>query len=258
MNAHSETTPLFGRASDQKNFLSTYGYLMMLSVGVVTLSGSMPVIVRYIYATFDSVLAVTFVELVFAALVTSLLGRFGFVQLDRMDQAKVKVYAPAAATFYVTLVASNKVIQLSGVYAFIMVRCTGPIVTSFLEYAVLPHQSTMTAHSVISLMLVLSGGVLYATHHIGDIMPGLDWMVMYVICMPIHNIITKRVLNKVDLHPWNFVLYQSVLACVIMPFVAIATGQFEVFDPRTYITLFSSPTTLPIIIACVRNSSFNF
>ena len=128
--------------------------------------------------------------------------------------------------FYVNVIASNMIIRLVGVYAFILVRVMTPCVTAILEHFVLSHQTTLTIHSFSLLLLILSGGVLYAYEHVGSVMPGLDWIVVYFVGTPINNIIRKKVLNQIDLHKWDFVLYQSVLSCCVMPLVAVE-GKIE-------------------------------
>ena len=130
-------------------------------------------------------------------------------------------YAPAAAMFYITVVAANKVIQLSSVNTFIVVRSTVPVVVAVMEHFVFRKNSTLNWMSAVALLVMTLGAILYVQASGSIVMAGLDWIILFFVTMPVDALLIKRALNRIDLPPWSLALYNNLIAAMFMPLGAV-------------------------------------
>jgi multisubunit Na+/H+ antiporter MnhG subunit len=168
--------------------------------------------------------------------------------LEPLKPYKMAEYAPAAAMFYITVVASNKVIQLSSVNTFIVVRSTLPVIVAIMEHFVFKKESSLNWMSGVALCVMTLGAFLYVQASGSIVIDGLDWIILYFITMPVDALLIKRALNRIELPPWSLALYNNLIAAMFMPLGAVLARQWEVFTPAAYTDLVASDVWFPVLV----------
>ena len=110
---HAKSTiaqaPTTTTSVQDRSFLTKYGWVLCIVCGHTICAGGLTVVNKWALNHYRSAFALTFVQLAFSAVFIQLVGWMGIIPLQGLNFKKVFEYAPAAAMFYITVVASNKV-----------------------------------------------------------------------------------------------------------------------------------------------------
>ena len=185
-------------------------------------------------------------------------GKLGLISVDPLEWKKIKAFSPACFTFFIAIVCNMKLLQISNVDTFIMLRSTVPLATAFAEHFFL--KTPFPNISVFfSLVMIIVGSVGFILNEEVIRLDAYSWGVAYVLSMVIDTVLVKKVVNEVELTSWGLVLYNNFIASAMYPGFVLLT--LEVMDVGTAVTsLLSSPADVyfPVFASCIVGIAISF
>jgi len=187
---------------------------LRLVLGHALCASCLLVINKWALKEFPFVWTLTTLQFLFAAVVTYLAGRLGFIEVDALDMRKLIKFFPAAGMFFITITAGNAVVSSSNVDTFIVMRSVVPIPCALLE-AVILNEPYPAVRSWAGLGIVLLGAIGYSAANQGLLVDSAAWVVLYLVLMPLDGVLIKHLVSESELSPWGLVLYNNV--CAVVP-----------------------------------------
>jgi len=131
---------------------------MLLVLGHATCASCLLIVNKWALKEFPFVWTLTTLQFLFAAVVTYVAGKLGFIEVDALSWQKLIKFFPAAGMFFITITAGNAVVNVSNVDTFIVMRSVVPIPSAILESLVLK-EPWPAAKSWLGLATVLLGAI---------------------------------------------------------------------------------------------------
>jgi len=178
------------------------------------------VVNKWALKEFPFVWTLTTIQFLFAAVVTFICGKLGWIESDPLDLTKLRQFFPAAGMFFITITAGNAVVGVSNVDTFIVMRSVVPIPCAVLESLVLKEPCPRPV-SWIGLCIILVGAFAYSQANQGVVVNSVPWVVLYLVLMPLDGVLIKQLVSGSGLSPWGLVLYNNV--CAVIPGFFFAT-----------------------------------
>ncbi|GBG29833.1 GDP-mannose transporter GONST3 [Hondaea fermentalgiana] len=203
---------------------STMAKMMFIAAGYAVSSSGLVVINKWAVMKWPYSSTLTFTQLTASWLLAFIIGTIGIVKVDKLDWGKIKAFSPACLIFFVVLACNMKLLQYANVDTFIVLRSLVPLATCFVERVTIG--TPLPGPKVLAcLVLIVIGAVGYVQADREFSLTAYTWGFAYVFTMVIDTVLVKRVVTKVELTPWGLVLYNNLIASVLYPFFAMATGE---------------------------------
>mmetsp|Transcript_38541 Transcript_38541/g.110661 ORF Transcript_38541/g.110661 Transcript_38541/m.110661 type:complete len:402 (-) Transcript_38541:162-1367(-) len=186
----------------------------LLVAGHALCASCLLVINKWALTEFPFVWTLTTIQFLFAAVITFTAGRLGFIEVNALEAGRIFHFFPAAGMFFITITAGNAVVGVSNVDTFIVMRSVVPIPCAILEAIVLK-EPYPPPQSWCGLIVVLLGAVGYCVTNSGIVVGSRDWVLLYLLLMPLDGVLIKQVVSSSHLSPWGLVLYNNV--CAVLP-----------------------------------------
>ena len=183
-------------------------------------------------------------------------GALGFIEVDALEWAKVKVFILVAFCFVGLLFANMKVLQFCNVDTFIAFRASTPLLISIADYLFLDRELP-SLRSVAALVGLLVGTVGYVLTDKNFVLKGYEWLGVWFIIFAADQLFIKHAVSSVALSNWGRVYYTNLLGMIPLLLLAFA---FEVGELTTTASKLSwnLPATVWLLVSCVVGTAMSY
>jgi len=186
-------------------------YVMIMVVGHAISTSGLLVVNKWALQRFPYVWLLTTLQFLPAAMVVGSLGALGVLDVDPLEFRKVVAFLPAAGMFFITMTAGNAVVKITNVDTFIVLRALVPLPCALLETFALG-EPFPSPQSWLGLLTLVAGALIYANANKGLATESYEWMILFLVMMPIDGVLIKHLINTIGLNGWGLVLYQNLIA----------------------------------------------
>jgi GDP-mannose transporter len=130
-------------------------------------------------------------------------------------------FAPAPIAFLGTLFSNIKVLQYANVETFIVFRASTPLLISVADYVWMDRELP-NKRSVVCLLVILMGAVLYVKSDADFHVSGYTWVMVWYAIFSIDQLYIKYIINKTKkkMTTWGRVFVTNAIgACIMGPLV---------------------------------------
>jgi GDP-mannose transporter len=180
------------------------------------------------------------------------------------DAPTIKAYSRVSAVFLGTIYSNFKFIEVAGVNAFIMLRCTTPLIVSVMDWLFLKRELPR-GRSLVSLLGIAITGTVYANNKVSSVdveaaksLTGttLAWGLIWLLSFILDMVYIKLVVDAHKCTGLERTLYQNVLAIPIL-FVLMQT-PLETVTARDSITEWTLEGNIALLLSCLAGASLSF
>lgn len=250
------------RAQEELHSLfSTDRRIIFLVAGYILLASCLSIVNKWALLVFPypgSLLALQFATSAFCVWA---LGRFGALQHDHIELAKLSQFLPAAIVFYLALYGSTQLLLHANVDTAIVFRSAVPLVVAACDTIFLrsPFPSLNTWGS---LLTILAGAGLYVLSEQAFSLSTWWWAAFYVAMMSVDAIVVKHVVTVVGLNTWGLVLYNNLEALLLYPIGLVVTREYSQIASlqreQAAGSSISFHVVLPVAISCAAGLLMSF
>ena len=182
----------------------------------------------------------TLLQFAFSAGAVRCLKGLGILECDALSVVKVRQFAPAVLMFYAAIAANMRLLSVSTVDTFIVVRSVTPIFTQVGE--ILFFETEWPKRDAwLALLTISIGAVGFAYHNLATMSDTsvVFWALGYLLCITADTLVVKRVVTRVELTSWGYVYYNNCLALAVYPAWATLSGEatrLATEDPMSSLT----------------------
>ncbi|KAJ9473054.1 GDP-mannose transporter GONST4 [Diplonema papillatum] len=236
--------------------------VLLLAGGFAFSSSLLVVINKWALKYFKYGAALAALQFAVSAFVAWFLGVTGQTKVDSLDRKKVMGFMPAVCMFYISVATNLKLLEISNVDTYIVVRSLVPIFTLGLEMAYLksPWPGVKT---FLALLLIFFGACGYVAHENHFQWHAYFYAITYLFAFTIDQVLIKKIVMDVKLTRWGLVYYNNLLALVLMPIGGLVTGEWASLrkameDPKLVQAMLEPQALLPIGLSCLFGLSISF
>jgi len=231
-------------------FVSSSALLVLNKVAITVFPNASVLLLAQITSTVVIVLAV------------STLGRYKMRLVP--DVPTVKAYSRVSAVFLGTIYSNFKFVDSAGVNAFIMLRCTTPLIVSVMDWLFLQRELP-NWQSLVSLLGIAISGTVYACKKVGSVgveaansLTGstLIWGFIWLLSFILDMVYIKYVADAHKCTALERTLYQNVLAVPIL-FVAMQT-KLETVTALDSVMAWTVRGNIALLLSCLAGASLSF
>jgi GDP-mannose transporter len=177
----------------------------------------------------------------------------GLIQCDKLEQSKIKSFAPVAMIFVSTIFLNMKTLQYANVETFIVFRCSTPMVISMADYFFLGRELPST-QSWLSLCGLLVGAIGYALTDSSYNVKGYGFVMMWYFVFCLDQIYLKHIVNTVKMDSnWGRVFYSNFVAALPLMFTAYGSGEQD-----QIMTGWTVPATSAVVLSIVLGCAMSY
>jgi len=195
---------------------------------------------------------VSFLQILFGAVVVLALKYGKITPVDDFDWAKSKAYAMYVVAFVSCIFANMQALQYSNVETVIVFRACSPIAVSIIEY-IWMDRAMPSLRSSLSLLTVAVGAIVYCVCDSEFAMKGISaytWAFIYFFWITFEMTYGKNLTSSVKMESvWGPVLYCNVFAALPMFMLGYVNGDFIDFGDKLSIIPMMGLTVL--FFSCV-------
>jgi len=244
-------TPTRARASADvdktKNVLGVAGlsWTVVVILYYSLCSSTMLVINKVAIHNIPAPAAVLCIQMIVSALVAGLGGAFGVMEVDALEWAKLKKFAPIIGGFVMALFSNMKVLQNSNVETFITFRSSTPLLLSLFDWWYLG-RTLPSVRSWICLFTLLLGAVGYVFVDTAYQVSAYYWLAVWYAAFTFDAVYVKHVCDNVRMTSWGRVYYTNLLS--VAPLIVLV---FALQEHTTLANLvLTSDGVISMMLAC--------
>jgi GDP-mannose transporter len=193
-------------------------------------------------------------QFVSAAVAVRGAAALGFIEVDPLEWAKVKVFMVVAFCFVGLVFANIKVLQYSNVDTFIVFRASTPLVISVADYMFLGRELP-SLRSFLALLGLLVGTAGYVLSDKNFEVKGYMWIAVWYFIFAADQIYIKYAVGSVQLSNWGRVFYTNLLATVPLLLLTLAFGEIGQLTKGATWTV---PSTTFLLISCAIGTAMSY
>jgi len=180
------------------------------------------------------------------------------------DVLTIKAYSRVSAVFLGTIYSNFKFIENAGVNAFIMLRCTTPLIVSVMDWLFL-NRALPRGLSLVSLLGIAIAGTVYAKNKVGNAdveaanfltATSLTWGFIWLFSFILDMVYIKYVVDGYKCTGLEKTLYQNVLAIPIL--FVILLSPLETVAARDSVTEWTMRGNIALLLSCLAGASLSF
>jgi len=189
-----------------------------------------------------------------AAVAVRAAAALGFIEVDALEWAKVKIFMVVAFCFVGLVFANIKVLQYSNVDTFIVFRASTPLLISVADYLFLGRELP-SLRSVLALIGLLIGTVGYVVSDKNFEVKGYMWLAVWYVIFAADQIYIKYAVTSVTLSNWGRVFYTNLLATIPLLILTLAFGEIGQLTKGTTWTV---PSTVFLLVSCAIGTAMSY
>lgn len=246
------------KSESQKTFSAAQSRVVLLVCGHSLCASGLLVINKWALKVFPWVWILTSMQFASAAALVFIAGKLRIINVEPLELLRLRQFFPAAGMFFIAVTAGNKIVGVSNVDTFIVIKSVVPIPCAILESLMLK-EPCPAPRSWLGLVIILVGACAYACMNQGIMVGSVSWVVLWMLLMPLDSVLIKHLVSASELSPWGLVLYNNV--CAVIPglfFSVLLEANSSKAVKEISMALADSTTVVAIVISCWSGLAISF